>query len=382
MSDKTSIRPAQEHDLQRLVEIENICFSSDILSRRSFQRFLRNGAHELLVAERKLDKQRQIVGYVLTLYRTGTSLARLYSIAVLPEHQGKGIARQLMLAAEKTALKQHCAYMRLEVNVNNASAIHLYEKLGYLPMGRISNYYDDGGDALRMEKVVYAGSKRKKSAVPYYEQTTDFTCGPAALMMAMKTIEPSYQMSRREELQIWREATTIFMTSGHGGCAPHGLALSAWQRQFKVELYINQSGTPFIDSVRDPDKKAVMELVHEDFVTRMQDTDIGLHVQDISPDTLKQLLHSGYAMIALISTFRFNRNKAPHWVFITSADEHFIYINDPDISEGPFQTETDYIQVPISIEEFINMACFGQSRLRSLIVLTGPTVVRTRKSKN
>jgi hypothetical protein len=25
-------------------------------------------------------------------------------------------------------------------------------------------------------------------------------------------------MNRREELQIWRESTTIFMTAGHGGC--------------------------------------------------------------------------------------------------------------------------------------------------------------------
>lgn len=376
MTQKINIRPGKEYDLARLVEIENTCFNSDNLSRRSFQRFIRKGAHELLVAEIKQDKGTEIVGYGLTLYRTGTSLARLYSLAVMPEHQGKGIARQLMQEAEKTSLKQHCAYMRLEVNVNNASAIHLYGKLGYLPMGKISQYYDDGSDALRMEKKVYSSAKEKKTAVPYYEQTTDFTCGPASLMMAMKSILPKYQMSRREELQIWREATTIFMTSGHGGCSPHGLALSAWQRKFLVELYINQAGTPFIDSVRDPDKKAVMELVHEDFMAHIKETNIALHIEDISPDKLQQLLRSGFAMIALISTFRFNRNKSPHWVFVTSADEYFVYINDPDISDGPYLSETDYIQVPISIEEFINIACFGQSRLRSLIVLKDPVSTR------
>ncbi|WP_455207510.1 GNAT family N-acetyltransferase/peptidase C39 family protein [Kaarinaea lacus] len=365
MTQQIRIRSADKNDLEPLVELENICFTSDILSRRSFQRFIRPGAHDIKVAE----INNTIVGYALVLYRTGTSLARIYSIAVIPEQQGKGIARHLMEAAEEAGRERLCAFMRLEVNVNNTIAINLYKKLGYRSIGQISDYYDDGSDALRMEKRIYAGLLHKDKVTPYYEQTTDFTCGPAALMMAIKTLNPDYELVRREELQIWREATTIFMTSGHGGCSPYGLALSAWLRGFKVELYINQAGPPFIDGVRDPDKKAVIELVHEDFLSLIESTDIQLHVQDIPPDKLQTILHSGHAIIALISTWRLNRNKAPHWVFVADTDEHFVYINDPDISDDAWQSETDYIQVPISIQEFINMACFGQSRLRCLLIL-------------
>jgi ribosomal-protein-alanine acetyltransferase len=365
MTQQIQIRSAVKNDLERLVEIENTCFTSDILSRRSFQRFIRTGTHDLKVAT--IDDE--IVGYALVLYRTGTSLARMYSIAVMPDQQGKGIARRLMEAAEAAGLERFCAFMRLEVNVNNAPAIHLYEKLGYRVIDKIDNYYDDGSDALRMEKRIYAGSSKVEAIAPYYEQTTDFSCGPAALMMAMKTLKPQYKMTRPEELQIWREATTIFMTSGHGGCSPHGLALSAWQRGFQVELFINQPGAPFLDSVRDADKKAVIELVHDDFIKRIKKTDIKLHVQDIRPEQLQTMLRGGKAIIALISTWRLNNNKAPHWVFVSSADEHFVYINDPDISEGPWESATDYIQVPISIPEFINMACFGRSRLRCLLIL-------------
>ena len=327
MNQQVLIRRAKSQDLTSLVSIENTCFTSDILSRRSLQRFIRVGAHDLLVAQIK----ETVVGYVLVLYRTGTSLARLYSIAVLPQHQGKGIARLLVQAAEQAGLEHHCAFMRLEVNTNNDAAIHLYEQIGYHRIGRIPGYYDDGADALRMEKRIHAGITGRGKKAPYYEQTTDFTCGPAALMMAMKTLEPNYQMNRRDELQIWREATTIFMTSGHGGCSPYGLALSAWQRKFKAALYINQADPPFLDGVRDPDKKAVIELVHEDFIRQIKETDIQLNIQDISPDELQKLLRGGQAIIALISTWRLNRNKAPHWVFVAGADEHFVYINDPDI---------------------------------------------------
>ncbi|HEY5602295.1 MAG TPA: ribosomal protein S18-alanine N-acetyltransferase [Gammaproteobacteria bacterium] len=372
MTRQIFIRSADKNDLERLVEIENTCFTTDILSRRSFQRFIRHGAHDLKVAE----SNNEIVGYTLVLYRTGTGLARMYSIAVIPAQQGKGIARHLMEAAEQAGRERFCAFMRLEVNVNNVPAIHLYKKLGYRHIGMIENYYDDGSDALRMEKRIYAGLLHKNIVTPYYEQTTDFTCGPAALMMAMKILDPDYEMIRQEELQIWREATTIFMTSGHGGCSPHGLALSAWQRGYQVELYINQPGTPFLDGVRDPDKKAVIELVHQDFLTRIKDTDIQLHVEDFSPDKLMDSLRSENAIIALISTYRLNRNKAPHWVFVASADEHFVYVNDPDISDGAWQSETDYIQVPISIPEFINMSCFGQSRLRCLLILDKSNIVK------
>ena len=365
MKQKVQIRPAKKEDLERLEEIENICFSTDILSRRSFQRFIRPGAHSLQVAV----IEGTIVGYALVLYRTGTSLARLYSIAVLPDMQGKGIAKQLIEAIEEASRNKLCAIMRLEVNVNNAPAINLYHKLGYRAIGEIESYYDDGSDALRMEKRIYTGSLKKEIIAPYYEQTTDFTCGPSALMMAMQTLDPKYEMTRQEELQIWREATTIFMTSGHGGCSPYGLALSAWQRGYRVDLYINQPGAPFVDGVRDPDKKAVIKLVHEDFLERLRDTGITLQIQDISPEHLQAILRSGKAIIALISTWRLNRNKAPHWVFVAGADEQFVYINDPDILDNAWQSETDYIRVPISISEFINMACFGRRRLRCLLIL-------------
>ncbi|MCT7656069.1 peptidase C39 family protein [Oceanimonas sp. NS1] len=91
--------------------------------------------------------------------------------------------------------------------------------------------------------------------MPYYRQTTEFTCGPASLMMALSALDATHHTQPDEELQLWREATTIFMTQGHGGCGPHGLALAAHRRGFAVELVLNQDGPLFINSVRSPDKK-------------------------------------------------------------------------------------------------------------------------------
>ena len=75
-----------------------------------------------------------------------------------------------------------------------------------------------------------AANQPEFSRIPFYAQTLEFTCGAAALMMAMKALDPSQHLDRQLELRLWREANTIFMMAGHGGCGPVGLALAAQRR--------------------------------------------------------------------------------------------------------------------------------------------------------
>jgi len=46
--------------------------------------------------------------------------------------------------------------MRLEVRADNVEAKALYTRLGYRPIGSQPAYYDDGMDAVRMEKRLLA----------------------------------------------------------------------------------------------------------------------------------------------------------------------------------------------------------------------------------
>ncbi|UTW13389.1 GNAT family N-acetyltransferase/peptidase C39 family protein [Marinobacterium rhizophilum] len=362
-----STRPATRADIDTLLDIESQCFSADKLSRRSFQRLIKHGHASLLMA--LCDGE--IAGYTLVLYRKNTHLARIYSLAVLPQMRGRGIARQLLQDAEQTAREERCIFMRLEVNIGNQSAIALYEKSGYRPIGTIDDYYEDGASALKMEKPIrrraQSGSEVRTA---FYEQTTPFTCGPASLMMGMHALTPAYHMTRREELQIWRESTTIFMTAGHGGCSPQGLALSAWRRGFAVQLYCNSTQVPFIDSVRSPEKKQVIALAHEDFSEQLTETGVVLHEREMTLAQLQQHIHDGDVLVSLISTWRLNRNKAPHWVIITAADERFVYLTDPDHDRDEWQSQTDYIDVPVEVNEFLAMAAFGRSRLKSTLALS------------
>ena len=360
-------RSATMDDLDALVELEETSFDIDRMNRRSFRWMIQKGNCDLIVA--LIDET--IVAYILVLYHRGTHLARIYSLAVSPAMRGRHIGGHLLQYGELLAVKHDSIYMRLEVHPNNTNAIRLYEQNGYHRFGYFKDYYEDHADALRYQKrILHPELGPDFRPVPYYQQTTDFSCGPASLMMAMKALQSDMSLDRRLELQLWREATTIFMTSGHGGCSPLGLALAAWKRHFKVEVYVNSRQPLFLDGVRSEEKKAVMTLVHEDFIQQVNAADIKVHYRDISIKTLQEKLKQGGIPIVLISSYRFNRSKSPHWVVVSGADDTFIYIHDPEVDEEMHRFPTDNIYLPIAIPAFDKAFRFGQAGLRTCIILS------------
>ena len=360
-----AIRLARVEDLYRLLALENRCFEHDRLSRRSFRHFLGSDTASCLAAERGGE----LLGYALVLFHGRTALARLYSMAVAPEHQGQGLGRVLLEAAEAAALDSGAAVMRLEVHPLNFAAIALYRRAGYLEFGIYRGFYEDDSDALRMQHALVPRLQPDLSGVPHYRQTLEFTCGPAALMMAMKALNRRLRLDRRLELSLWRESTTIFMTSGHGGCSPHGLALAAWRRGFAVELFVNDERPPFLDTVRTPDKKEVLRLVHQEFLDEIRRTDITVHRHPLSADELSARVAAGAIPVVLISQYRIYGDKEPHWIIVSGCDQRFIYAHDPYISEAHVTT-TDRVSIPILRREFELMARYGRSRLQAAIIVS------------
>ncbi|MCK9796630.1 GNAT family N-acetyltransferase/peptidase C39 family protein [Pseudomonas sp. MAFF 302030] len=356
-------RTATPDDLPALVALEQQCFTTDRLTPRSFQWMISRAHGRLILVQR----QQQVLGYALVLFHRGTSLARLYSIAIAVEARGLGLGQRLLEQIEHCALEHDCAYLRLEVRSDNPAAIHLYERNGYRRFARIHDYYEDHAEALRLEKRILQHREQRSVHVPYYPQTTAFTCGPACLLMAMGALHPGRRLERREELQIWREATTVFMTSGHGGCSPQGLALAAWRRGYKVRLQVNSSGPLLLNGVRDEHKKDVMRLVHEEFCRELDASD----VQQVlgGPLHLQRLLNDGGRPLVLISSYRLTRSKAPHWVMVTDCDEDFVYLHDPDVDHSQHRQPMDCQHLPVSHGAFDKMCSFGSSKLRAAVIL-------------
>ncbi|WP_107850338.1 GNAT family N-acetyltransferase/peptidase C39 family protein [Oceanimonas marisflavi] len=363
------VRSALRSDITALLQLEARCFDQDRISRRSFLRFIEHPQDVLLTAE----VNDVLLGYILVLFRRNTQLARIYSIAVSPDARGLGLGRILLERAEMAAQERGAVFMRLEVRTDNIAAQNLYQRLGYRQFGVYHDYYEDHESALRYQKRIHhyhplAGSR----AVPYYRQTTEFTCGPASLMMALSALDARHRTEPDEELQLWREATTIFMTQGHGGCGPHGLALAAHRRGFAVELVLNQDGPLFISSVRSPEKKQVLERVHRQFLANLARADIVPRYEHFTLAQLEQGLNEGRLPLVLISTYHLDGRKAPHWVLVCAMDREFVYIHDPDIDEATGESAVDKQYLPIARARFDRLARYGQNALRTLVWVAKP----------
>jgi ribosomal-protein-alanine N-acetyltransferase len=78
--------------------------------------------------------------------------ADVQTIAVAPRSQGKGLGRELLDELVAEARRRGCTQLFLEVDVDNAPALALYERTGFERQGRRRDYYGPGRDALVLRR--------------------------------------------------------------------------------------------------------------------------------------------------------------------------------------------------------------------------------------
>jgi ribosomal-protein-alanine N-acetyltransferase len=91
----------------------------------------------------------QMVGFIAGDPRPRDGWGWVATIAVDPRYQRRGIGRALLHACEN---KLGVPRSRLTVRISNQGAISMYEQEGYVSIDIWKGYYNDGEDAMLMEK--------------------------------------------------------------------------------------------------------------------------------------------------------------------------------------------------------------------------------------
>ena len=144
------IRKASDNDIIELLKLEQSGFGSDSFKKSQLQRLVSNSTSTILIDEES-DK---IVGSIIILHRIKCKNDRIYSLVVLPEFRGKGVANKLIASAESLAKSKGKSAITLEVREDNPSALSLYKKLGFEEFSRLPNYYHDKSQAIHMIKAI------------------------------------------------------------------------------------------------------------------------------------------------------------------------------------------------------------------------------------
>ncbi|MGH2582444.1 MAG: GNAT family N-acetyltransferase [Anaerolineales bacterium] len=146
-SEEIEMIPATLRDLSAIRDLEHLSFALDawpliemigVLSLPSIERW-------------KAILNGELIGFIAADIRRRQGIAWIATIAVHPDHRGKGIGARLMEMVEK---RVGMPRMRLSVRASNKTARGLYESRGYEQVDMWPRYYVGGEDAVVMEKVL------------------------------------------------------------------------------------------------------------------------------------------------------------------------------------------------------------------------------------
>ena len=144
--DSVSLEAMQADDLPAVLEIENAVYPHP-WSRTNFLDSLCSG-HEAWVLR---DGNGVLLGYFLIMLIMDE--AHLLNISVRGDLHGRGIGRLLLDKVAQMARDKGLASILLEVRPSNARAIMLYERFGFVQIGRRKGYYP-AADNAREDAVV------------------------------------------------------------------------------------------------------------------------------------------------------------------------------------------------------------------------------------
>ncbi len=146
MINNFKMRPLQDADLARIMEIETLVYPFP-WTLPLFQDCLRVGyTAEIIALE-------QIIAY--GLMSIAADEAQILNICVHPKWQGLGYGRQMLERLLDIANQKGVQSVFLEVRISNQAAINLYDKIGFKQIGVRRAYYRNGDNG-REDALVLA----------------------------------------------------------------------------------------------------------------------------------------------------------------------------------------------------------------------------------
>lgn len=133
-----TLRDARPSDLDALLALENACYPPNQAYSREEYRYALTRAKAVNLA---LEEDGALVGFIGAFHHRSHRLGHVYTVNVHPTQRGRGLGRALMSACEERLRALGMRACVLEVNVENADAMRLYEKCGYDRKELLKDYY-------------------------------------------------------------------------------------------------------------------------------------------------------------------------------------------------------------------------------------------------
>lgn len=138
------IRRFKPSDFPSIVDIERKVFKEH--DPYLYMQFYETCADGFIVAE----INGTVIGYVVG-YQISEHIGRVFSIAVYPKYQNRGIGSCLLKEIIRVLSKYGVSQIILEVRQSNLKAKRFYERHGFIQTGIAKHYYSNGENAYLMK---------------------------------------------------------------------------------------------------------------------------------------------------------------------------------------------------------------------------------------
>lgn len=188
----------------------------------------------------------------------------------------------------------------------------------------------------------------------HYRQTTEFTCGPVAVMDAFHHLGLLPAPNRDEELQLWREATMGV------ACDPYGLALAAGRRGLRPEIWVSACGT-----VLSPESglgvldASMARDVQNMFERQARKEEYAVRVAPFDAQDVAGLIDSGCTVVLLIDEAPMHGVTCPHWITVVGHVKGALIVDDPWTDTDFGETAVDAYHMPIPLMDLDCMIHYG-----------------------
>ena len=77
----------------------------------------------------------------------------IFSLAVAPAYRRRAVGAALYRHTVNRLNEWGITRIELEVRKTNEAGAAFWQRMGFVPVSTITNFYDDGSEALRMQKI-------------------------------------------------------------------------------------------------------------------------------------------------------------------------------------------------------------------------------------
>ncbi|MCD5311890.1 peptidase C39 family protein [Kineosporia babensis] len=207
------------------------------------------------------------------------------------------------------------------------------------------------------------------STVPYYGQTTHYTCGAVTALSVLAVLSgPDRRgLDAEREMAFWKEATN------HPAVEPVGLGVALARRRpdLDVTIALDFEEPVVLEHLDGAERDWRADLQR---ASRREAAELGVPIRSerLAIAEVADALAAGTGVLLLISLDLMRGFAVPHWVRCCGLAGPTVVIDDPAVDPAKGESWVDGHLLPITFDELDAMAAYSLDGYRGAVLLSAP----------